>query len=348
MALSARPLRNGRRLAKSVLVMSALGALHCAGAPGTVPPPASVGYVLQYETLGHGRQEVLQRLAASRREWLVLEPAWETGAGPAGRWSRTELEALRAAHPGRRLLAYLSIGEAEDYRDYWVPAWDANRDGRPDPGAPRWLLPENPDWEGNYRVRYWSPDWQAIVLAELARCLASGFDGLYLDIVDAFETFEYDAARRQWIDHRRNPETGRSYRADMIEWVRRIAAHARELRPGALIVPQNGEALLASADYRAAIDAVALEDLWSDGHRRQDPREIAWRLKLLQPWRAEGGWTFTIEYPERDDLRRAVVEAAARARLPLLLTDRELQTLGTWVPVPAPPRSEPAPRRRRP
>ena len=25
---------------------------------------------------------------------------------------------------------------------------------------PAWLERENPDWDGNYKVRYWHPDWQ--------------------------------------------------------------------------------------------------------------------------------------------------------------------------------------------
>jgi len=33
----------------------------------------------------------------------------------------------------------MSVGEAEDYRWYWNPSWDANHDGKPDPGAPSWL-----------------------------------------------------------------------------------------------------------------------------------------------------------------------------------------------------------------
>ncbi len=298
--------------------------------PDASVSPAGVAYVLQYEKLGRSRPEVLQRLAGCGRAWLAIEPSFDAGAGAAGRWSRAELDALRSAQPGRRLLAYLSIGEAEDYRDYWIRAWDARRDGQPDPGAPRWLLSANPQWKGNYRVRYWSADWQALVLTELDRCLEAGFDGLYLDLVDAFETFEYDPARRDWVENRLNPDTGRMYRQDMAEWVRHIAAHARSRRPDAWIVAQNGEALLADEAYRAALNAAALEDLWSDGRRLHKPEEVEHRLACLRPWRNGGGIVFAIEYAVRADLRAAVLHAARREGLPLLLTDRELSTLGEW------------------
>ena len=47
----------------------------------------------------------------------------------------------------RIVLAYLSIGEAEDYRSYWQRDWSVS--------PPAWLGAENPDWPGNYAVNYW-------------------------------------------------------------------------------------------------------------------------------------------------------------------------------------------------
>jgi len=80
--------------------------------------------------------------------------------------------------------AVFSIGEAEDYRTYWQPGWTSS--------PPDWLTAENPDWSGNYLVRYWDPSWQGIVFAELAAIVAAGFDGVYLDKIDAYESFETD------------------------------------------------------------------------------------------------------------------------------------------------------------
>ena len=89
---------------------------------------------------------------------------------------------------GKIVLAYLSIGEAEAGRFYWDETWTDG--GAADPDAPAWLGPSNPDFEDNYKVRYWDVDWQAILMgtseAYLDRILAQGFDGVYLDIVDAY------------------------------------------------------------------------------------------------------------------------------------------------------------------
>ena len=90
---------------------------------------------------------------------------------------------------GKRLvIAYLSIGEAEDYRYYWKNKWDWN--------PPVWIEKENPEWRGNYKVRYWIPEWQNIIFGNnnsyIKNILDSGFDGVYLDLIDAFEYFEED------------------------------------------------------------------------------------------------------------------------------------------------------------
>ncbi len=93
------------------------------------------------------------------------------------------------ANGGQRLvLCYLSIGEAENYRYYWLSEWDKRK------YRPSWIMEENPDWPGNFKVKYWDPQWQAILFGNdnsyVKKIVDAGFDGVYLDIVDAFEYFE--------------------------------------------------------------------------------------------------------------------------------------------------------------
>ncbi len=86
----------------------------------------------------------------------------------------------------RLVIAYMSIGEAEDYRYYWQETWKEK--------PPSWLAGENPNWEGNYKVRYWDTGWQELIMGKensyLTRLLEAGFSGVYLDIIDAYEYFE--------------------------------------------------------------------------------------------------------------------------------------------------------------
>ena len=97
----------------------------------------------------------------------------------------TELK--QKANGGKRLvISYMSIGEAENYRYYWQDDWK--------PGNPSFIQNENPDWQGNYVVRYWDSQWQHIIFGNddsyLKKILDAGFDGAYLDIIDAYEYFE--------------------------------------------------------------------------------------------------------------------------------------------------------------
>jgi cysteinyl-tRNA synthetase len=103
-------------------------------------------------------------------------------------FTRPEVQALKIkANGGKRIvLAYISIGEAENYRYYWQSAWSTS--------PPEWLKEENPDWPGNYRVAYWLSPWQEIIFGNntsyIHRIIDAGFDGVYLDGVDVFEYFE--------------------------------------------------------------------------------------------------------------------------------------------------------------
>ncbi len=103
-------------------------------------------------------------------------------------FSASEITALKQkANGGTRLIiCYMSIGEAEDYRYYWQSLWNNNN--------PSWLDEENPDWAGNYKVRYWEQEWKNIIYGNnssyLKKILDAGFDGVYLDIIDAFEYYE--------------------------------------------------------------------------------------------------------------------------------------------------------------
>lgn len=86
----------------------------------------------------------------------------------------------------RIVIAYMSIGESESYRYYWDDSWRM--------GSPEWLGAENPNWEDNYKVRYWDEEWQALIYGDegayLDMILDAGFNGVYLDMIDAFEYFE--------------------------------------------------------------------------------------------------------------------------------------------------------------
>jgi cysteinyl-tRNA synthetase len=119
----------------------------------------------------------------------------------ASAFTPAQIADLKGSTGTKVVLAYLSIGEAEDYRFYWQ-LQSGNPGANWTSSPPGWLGPENPDFPGNYKVRYWESEWQRLIIANpgghpvlgdqpsyLDRILTQGFDGVFLDIIDAFEFF---------------------------------------------------------------------------------------------------------------------------------------------------------------
>lgn len=129
------------------------------------------------------REAYLQGLAGSNYDLLIIDAYY--GDVPL---TREEVEKLkRKPLGGRRLVAaYMSVGEAENYRPYWQADWDKK--------TPGWMWKRNENWEGSFRVRYWQKTWQDMLLggsdSYLDMILAAGFDGVFLDVVDVFYEFE--------------------------------------------------------------------------------------------------------------------------------------------------------------
>jgi cysteinyl-tRNA synthetase len=130
-----------------------------------------------------GKADFIAAVTASDYDLLIMD-LFHNGEV----WTPAEIVKLRQKAGGgqRLLICYMSIGEAEDYRYYWNPSWFRSRPG--------WLAEENPYWDGNYKVKYWYEQWKKIIYGNngsyLTKIIQAGFDGVYLDIIDAFEYFE--------------------------------------------------------------------------------------------------------------------------------------------------------------
>lgn len=282
--------------------------------------PSSFAYVLQAEYLAKTKARAVEQLAGCDRDWIILDAVFDDETS----WDRNDLEVIRRGRVGRKLLAYLSIGEAEDYRAYWRKEW--SRYGKLTATAPEWLVAENPEWKGNYRVKYWNETWQKLVLDAVDEAMERGFDGVYLDTVDGFEAFETDGAK--YVDDRVNPETKQSYRRDMVDLVKAVADRARAIAPSALVVPQNGSQLLAHADFRKTINAIGIEDLFTDGDRLQSKSHVKKVLGYLKAMVEMQKPVLLIEYPKNPERQALSKKLATEHGMIWLITDRQLRTLG--------------------
>lgn len=262
----------------------------------------------------------LAAVAATGYDLIIMDYS-STGEG-ADAYSAAQLATLKDGPGGHKiLLAYLSIGEAEAYRYYWDAAWDEDEDGQPDAAAPGWLDVVNPEWEGNYKVRYWDPGWQAIIFGRpdsyLDKIMGAGFDGVYLDIIDGYSYYE---------------EQGRETAArEMADFVIRLADYARARRPGFLIFPQNAAELGAYfPDYLAAVDGLGQEDLYYgyDGDGEPTPPEDAVELeRYLDLYVAAGKIVLLTAYTsDREQIDEQYRRAGAKGYTPFA-TVRDLDQL---------------------
>jgi cysteinyl-tRNA synthetase len=257
-------------------------------------------YVLQPDTV------TVQQLADSDVDWLILEPTKHGDL--ASSFTAQEIEQIRSGgNCPKKILAYLSVGEAESYRDYFNASWlDAN--DNPIPGiAPDWLGSTNPDWEGNYKVRYWMLDWQHLIVGTDAgphnspydAIIDAGFDGVYLDIIDAY----YYWSSPNGVVERPRAQA----RSEMIDFVEEIAHHARVVRGVSdfMVFPQGGADIIRNdddqldqetADYFAAISGIGREDVWFDELSPQLAGETQYTLDQLHEYQSNGEVILITDY----------------------------------------------------
>lgn len=224
------------------------------------------------------------------------------------------IPALKNSPGGPKLiLCYMSIGQSENYRWYWDPGWETD--------PPSWLDVPDGVWAGDHWVHYWDPDWQRIIYGAsdsyLDQILALGFDGVYLDRVDAYWYYQ---------------DQGRDTAArEMVDFILNFTEYARKKHPGFGVFPQNAEELgVQYPDYMAAMTGIGVEDLYYGYPRDHEPSPPGWtseREAILDQWAAAGKLVLTIDYTSRpEQIADAYFRSHARGYVPYV-TDRSLGRL---------------------
>jgi cysteinyl-tRNA synthetase, unknown class len=105
-------------------------------------------------------------------------------------FSLQEINQLKTKKNGgkRLVICYVSIGSAEKYRYYWNSSWKLKQ--------PNWLAKPYDGYPDEFWVNYWDKDWQAILFGNdssyFKKILSAGFDGAYLDNVEAYYFLYHD------------------------------------------------------------------------------------------------------------------------------------------------------------
>lgn len=251
----------------------------------------SWGYQLQNLTASGA----VSALAQSSYDMLVLEPT-DTVAGSESFNAAQMVTQLHAstgeAGRAKEVIAYIDVGEAENYRSYWQSGWNTQR--------PSWIVGTDPDgWAGNYPVAYWDPAWQAIVKQMVASAVHDGFDGAYFDWLQAYQFPGVTAAAKA---------AGLDPQAELDKFVAMIGSYAQSLKPGFVLIAQNAPEMGKDPAYMKWFDAIGQEDLVYTGSSTNpnsgqvpgdvpvDPATSATAQADLSVWQAAGKKVFDVEY----------------------------------------------------
>lgn len=260
----------------------------------------------------------IEALEASHYDVLVLEPTstdWSTTATKAfdtrGMVERLERSPASDAGHTKIVLAYVDVGQAESWRWYWTwPQTDELAGG----AWPSFVLGADPDgWAGCWIVAYWSAEWRRILFGEGAvpvaggswssiidEVVADGFDGIYMDWVEAYADARVSAAAKV---------AGVDPATEMIRLIRDVRDYARARHPGFVVVQQNAAGLLdGHPELLDVVDGIAQENTWfagladspwDDANGADVPESsllTAETLLSLDPFLAGGKKVFTVDY----------------------------------------------------
>lgn len=273
--------------------------------PQTTTKRTANAAIDDFESWGYQLQDIdLQEIEESGYQLLVIDYS-EDGTDDE-EYTSEEIDKVKSGRSARKVISYISIGEAEDYRYYFQDSWENN--------PPEWLDGENPDWEGNYKVKYWHNEWQQIIFEYLDKIIQAGFDGAYLDIIDAYEHYQSSVTNSDDL---------------MVEFVQNIADHTRSQNEQFMIIPQNGEELLKRQEYRQIVDAIAREEVYviaTDEKRDEsETKDIETTLDLMIQ---DDKPVFVVDYAEDEELIEYAQENAEEKGYISFVTVVDLDQLG--------------------
>jgi cysteinyl-tRNA synthetase len=224
----------------------------------------------------------VKKLLATKAELMVLDP---------DAYSSKEVKAIRAA--GIKVLAYLSVGEAEKYRRYFSQLQGTDL-----------IIEENPDWSENFRVKFWKPLWKRILSDYSKEILNKGFDGLFVDIVDAWENFpESEINKRK-----------EQMESLLIDLAKKMLSHDQ----GHWLMIQNSHELLENPCLEKLTTGINQESLFASWAEAEiDPEWQRNKILALEDLRRRGKLITLIEYTRNPiDMVRIRMRAAMHGFTP--------------------------------
>jgi|GEM_PF-2441398 len=272
-----------------VLLMIALDFQSVVGQNVTSSMPLFPSHRIDSWACVYSRMSVAE-LSSSPAALLVIDPDF---------YSAEEIKSVKQSR--KIVLAYISIGEAENYRSYF-----------PKIKGKSYLGSENPSWKGNFMVEYSHPEWKRILCEYSQKIIEKGFDGLLFDVVDS------------WENHGTNSQT----RSSMTGLIVSLAEFLRAKNPALILLLQNSDRLFENPKVMQLFNGLTQESLfysWRAEHLswHQQRDKIA-RLRNL---RQQGKFIGLLEYTRiKSNITKCKTEAFSYGFIPYF-SEKELDRL---------------------
>lgn len=131
------------------------------------------------------KQEMISAITATNYDAIIIDLFFEEEV-----LTYADVQQLKTKANGasRLVISYLNIGSAEKYRYYWKDNWKLHK--------PLWLKKEYDGYPDEIWVKFWKKNWHDIIFGNeesyTKRVINSGFDGIYLDNVEAYYFLYFD------------------------------------------------------------------------------------------------------------------------------------------------------------
>lgn len=187
----------------------------------------------------------------------------------------------------RIMISYVSLGMAENYRDYWKKEWNKT--------PPSFISRENNLWKGNFVIKTIdSPDWWKITTYMLDTIIDKKFDGILIGGIDSYTSDNNLESRRK-----------------MVDYIIKVNDYVKNKNKNFIVLVQNSEELTNDDGYTKSIDGILKEDLvytWkSNGNTgpKTPIVELNKSVEYLRTFRLKNKLVFVVEYVSEDSWKYA-------------------------------------------
>ncbi|MFA4853148.1 MAG: MJ1477/TM1410 family putative glycoside hydrolase [Bacteroidales bacterium] len=283
---------------------------------------AQLQSLMNVKTWAYQLQNINISQIAADTSFKLIVIDYSSDGTDESKFTPQEISQIKAS--GKKVISYISIGEAEDYRYYWQSSWITT--------PPAWLGAENPDWPGNYKVKFWDPQWQNIIFSYVDTIINQGFDGIYMDIIDAYYYW--------MVENPQKPDAD----SLMVRFVRNIRDHVNTVTGNTdfIMIPQNAEDIVNSTNvtpaqktaYFNTVNAIGVEDVFCYGNLDEDNQynPDTYRINQLQEYLTNGKQVFSIEYLTQANLISQYVNGAHSNNFVPYVCVRALDQLCPGIP----------------